>query len=145
MKAFLTKDERLKLEMSEEDAEATTTVRVPMSTFPPTAIYSAPSNQLGGKKHGSEDDFGNTVPMDAIAKALLQNEYPKVPWPRQTQTCYLCKKHASAYKNVDEQSQTTDSLPPFCGNTSILQEDKSYTGSCPPGIHKASKGLLSSR
>lgn len=145
VKAFLTRDERLKLEMSDEDAEATT-VRVPMSTFPPTAVYSAPSNQLGGKKHGFDGDFGNTVPMDAIAKALMQNEDPKLPQPsRKMQTCYLCRKHASAYKNVDEQSQTTDPPPPFCENTSVSQQDQPYMGSCPPGVHKASRGLLSSR
>lgn len=142
VKAFLTKDERLKLEMSDEDAEATT-VRVPMSTFPPTAIYSAPSNQPGGKKqHGSEGDLGKTVPMDAIAKALMQNEDTRLLQPRKMQTCYLCRKHASTYKNVDEQSQTTDALPPFSGNTSVSQQDQSYMGSCPPGVHKASRGLL---
>lgn len=143
VRSFLTKEELEELEDTKnEPSESSHAVHLPMSTFPPTAVFSAPSNPV--RKYTSEIDAGRNdsaaaVPMSLIAKALRSNDRPLLARPR-----HIC----SSSRKCDAESQTVG-LPEDCGQSrAYYLQDQPHTKnslSGPPGVHKASKLVSNSR
>lgn len=76
VRSQLTPRELLELEEAEEDAEmAARSVRVPITTFPPTAVsFLRPMNHSAAAVNSGDDGSMrrvNTVPMSLVARALL--------------------------------------------------------------------------
>lgn len=140
VRSYLTKEELEELEyISDEPSESSRSVHMPMSTFPPTAVFSAPSNPV--RKYTSETDAGrndNIVPMNLIAKALRSNDGPLLARPRHV--CCASRKCGPDCRAVDAE---TVGLP-----LDYLQRDQPHVKnslSGPPGVHKGSKLVSNNR
>lgn len=144
VRSYLTKEELEELEdTKDQPSELSHSVHLPMSTFPPTAVFSAPVRKCTSEIDAGRND--GAVPMSLIAKALLQsNDRPLLTRPRHN--CSSNRKYGSGCKAVDAESQTVglalDQSGPYHLQNQPLMKN-SLSG--PPGVHKGSKLVSNSR
>lgn len=86
VKKHMTQEQRMNCEDAPQSNESAKLIRVPMPTFPPTAmVYSI--NNLTKGENDKENGTNDTVPMNLITKVLMPSE-PK----RKPRRVYLCVK-----------------------------------------------------
>ena len=93
----MTRDEIINIETESKPVVETKVIRVPMPTFPPTAmVYSV--NKLSDTEEKPRPD--TAVPMTLIAKVLTQ---PEPKWkPKRTYICTKCKCDIVCYEKATQ-------------------------------------------
>lgn len=88
VKKHMTQEQRLNCEEAPPSNDTTKLIRVPMPTFPPTAMVYSINNHPKGDNQDKTDETNDTVPMNLITKVLTPNE-PKHK-PRRVYLCVKC-------------------------------------------------------
>ncbi|ESO93525.1 hypothetical protein LOTGIDRAFT_232600 [Lottia gigantea] len=126
VKKHLSSEQKINMENSSAKEKESKLIRVPIATFPPTAmVYSVNNHQNKNDVENGLDKpvYGETVPMTLIAKVLTQPE-PKYKSQR-TYICWKCKH--DVVKN-DKEIQV---------NMVNYKDSESSRSRRPSGVHRA--------
>lgn len=111
VKKHMTQEERLNCEDAPSSNESTKLIRVPMPTFPPTAMVYSINNHTKGD-YEKENVTNDTVPMNLITKVLTPNEPNRKP--RRVYLCVKCNDDVTYHDkevqvNISRESNTNAS------------------------------------
>lgn len=100
-------------------------IRVPMPTFPPTAmVYSV--NRV--PKPSSQEDDRSTVPAPLIAQVLSENMHKWNKRPRRVMVCCKCTNNVTFHdKSVQTPSNGISKNLPFCSTAGVHRPRTSST------------------
>ncbi|XP_021342061.1 tight junction-associated protein 1-like isoform X2 [Mizuhopecten yessoensis] len=89
VKSHMTREEIINCEDAPPNNELTKLIRVPMQTFPPTAMVYSINNSSQKSNKDANTNSTDSVPMNLIAKVLTQPESRRKP--RRMYICIQCK------------------------------------------------------
>jgi hypothetical protein len=135
----LTPKELLELEADDDVVDSSNNVRVPIPTFPPTAVsYMRPADtSTTATTCDNSLRRVNTVPMSLVARALL----PSSPADdatiarRRHGDAYICTSCRRCDSAVDGSTSKRVHMTPESGQFVDCSLDRSVPGTSGPGIH----------
>ena len=144
VKSHMTREQIINMEDAENDPTPTKMIRVPMPTFPPTAMVYSVNKVPPPNVHNSNGDnqSGNrldSVPTSLIAKVLTQGEPFRKP--RRVYICSKCTKDYGIDHKSTQTSMTYSDANGYHGVSpprgAVWPAHGQYHGNVlPPGVHR---------
>ena len=133
----MTREQIINMENAENDDTPTKMIRVPMPTFPPTAMVYSVNKVPPAGVHNSNGDSQqpDSVPTSLIATVLSQGEPRRKP-----RRVYVCSKCVKDFGIDHKSTQTSMTFSDFNGYHGVSPPRGSswpYHGHpLPPGVHR---------
>ncbi|CAG2196924.1 uncharacterized protein LOC143069771 isoform X1 [Mytilus galloprovincialis] len=105
VKKHMTQEQRLNCEEAPKSDESTQLIRVPMPTFPPTAMVYSINNPTKDEK---KEETNGQVPMNLITKVLTPNKPRRKP--RRVYLCVKCNDDVTFYDKEVQVNMSRDSV-----------------------------------